>query len=181
MSVRSAMAETAKIVLLCVAFSILYGTVHDQITIRISLEYFTVDHPALITTASPTVLALFWGFTATWWVGVLLGLPLSLACLAGRWPQRNAASMIKPLLILFAFCGGAAAVSGIIGGHLAREGTIQLMPPVAEKVPSAGQADYLTALWIHSGSYAAAALGGIILIVSALVSRLRIADGRGGE
>lgn len=62
-----------RIVLAAVGAAVGYGIVHDQITVRISPEYFTIGHPRLIETSSLTILALFWGVVATWWVGLPLG------------------------------------------------------------------------------------------------------------
>ena len=63
-----------KIVSLCVAATCLYGVIHDQITIRISPEYFTLAHPAFFPTSNRTLLALCWGIAATWWIGAAFGL-----------------------------------------------------------------------------------------------------------
>jgi len=68
------------VVLLAVGASVLYGILHDQITVRVCLEYFTIGHPRIIESESPTLLAFAWGVVATWWMGVLLGLPLALCC-----------------------------------------------------------------------------------------------------
>lgn len=46
------------IVLLTVAAAVAYGVAHDQVTVRVSLEYFTVGHPPVFDTTSPTLLAL---------------------------------------------------------------------------------------------------------------------------
>ena len=48
-----------KITLLSIVAAVAYGIVHDQITARLCVEYFTVAHPPLIHTSSPTVLGLF--------------------------------------------------------------------------------------------------------------------------
>jgi hypothetical protein len=82
------MIENLKIILLCVAAAIAYGVAHDQITARVCLEYFTVFHPPVFATQSPTALAFGWGVIATWWVGLFLGLLLALAARAGS-PQTN--------------------------------------------------------------------------------------------
>jgi hypothetical protein len=55
------MIENLKIILLCVAAAIEYGVAHDQITARVCLEYFTVFHPPVFATQSPTALAFGWG------------------------------------------------------------------------------------------------------------------------
>jgi len=74
--------QALAIIAMCVAMAVAYGIVHDQITVRICLEYFTVGHPPVFPTSDPTLLALGWGVIATWWVGLLLG--ILLACAARR-------------------------------------------------------------------------------------------------
>lgn len=171
MAVRSVITEIFKIVLLCIVFSLAYGIIHDQITVRISPEYFTIGHPAIENIGSPTVLALFWGVVSTWWVGLILGLLLSVASLAGNWPQRNARSLLKPLLTLFAFTAFSAFVFGIIGSTRAESGEIALYGSRAALIAEEQRASYLTALWVHSGSYTAAASGGVVLAAWTAVSR----------
>lgn len=62
-------------VALSVLAAVVYGILHDQITARICVEYFTIGHARLIDSDSPTVLGLFWGVVATWWVGLPLSVP----------------------------------------------------------------------------------------------------------
>ena len=64
--------RTSNIVLLCMAAAIAYGIVHDQITARLCVEYFTVAHPPLFHTTSPTILGICWGIAATFGVGAIL-------------------------------------------------------------------------------------------------------------
>ena len=46
------------IVLLSVLTCVTYGVVHDQITARICVEYFTIGHPPVFATDDPTLLGL---------------------------------------------------------------------------------------------------------------------------
>jgi hypothetical protein len=55
------MTEHLKIILACVAAAIIYGILHDQITARVCVEYFTIFHPPVFATQSPTLLAFGWG------------------------------------------------------------------------------------------------------------------------
>jgi hypothetical protein len=57
--------QALAIVLLCVVMAATYGIVHDQITARICVEYFTIGHPPVFGTADPTLLGLGWGVIAT--------------------------------------------------------------------------------------------------------------------
>ena len=59
------------IVVLCIGSAVIYGILHDQITARICVEYFTIGHPPIFPTESPTLLGIGWGILATWWVGLL--------------------------------------------------------------------------------------------------------------
>ena len=45
---------------------VIYGIIHDQITARLCVEYFTVFHPPVFATQNPTLLGLGWGIIATW-------------------------------------------------------------------------------------------------------------------
>ena len=42
------MVQSIAIIFVCVAAAIVYGILHDQITARICIEYFTIGHPRLI-------------------------------------------------------------------------------------------------------------------------------------
>ena len=44
---------------------------------------FTIGHPPVFATDDPTLLGLGWGVIASWWVGLLLGIPLALVARAG--------------------------------------------------------------------------------------------------
>ncbi|MDA0768100.1 MAG: hypothetical protein O3A92_14920, partial [Verrucomicrobia bacterium] len=53
------------IIITSVLAAMFYGIIHDQVTARICVEYFTIGHPRLIDSDSPGVLGLFWGVVAT--------------------------------------------------------------------------------------------------------------------
>src|SRR4051812_1038027 len=92
--------KTLAIVALCVCLAVAYGIIHDQITARICVEYFTIGHPPVFNTSSPTLLGLGWGVIATWWVGLILGVPLALVSRLGPWPKKTVTSLIRPMLKL---------------------------------------------------------------------------------
>jgi hypothetical protein len=156
--------RAAAIVLMSMGAAVAYGVVHDQITVRISPEYFTIGHPRFFETESLTALALFWGVVATWWVGAILGVLLAVAARAGMRPKRDAPSLARPLAILMLIAAVCALVSGLVGHFLARAGLVYLLPPLEQQVPIGRHVAYLTALWAHLGSYGAATLGGGVLI-----------------
>ena len=82
--------QAIAIVALCIGSAVAYGILHDQVTARVCVEYFTIGHPPVFSAVSPTMLGIGWGIIATWWVGLLLGIPLAVAARAGRRTKRSA-------------------------------------------------------------------------------------------
>ena len=145
--------------------AIAYGIVHDQITARICVEYFTIGHPRLIDSDSPTILALFWGVVATWWVGLPLGLGLAVAARAGRRPKLEARNLLIPVVKLLGWMLAVAAIFGAIGFTTSKAGIFHLVEPLASRVPADKHTAFLIDGWAHSGSYLAGIVGGIALSV----------------
>lgn len=163
--------QAVAIVLLCVGASTLYGVLHDQVTVRVCLEYFTVFHPPLVDSTEPTVVALAWGVAATWWVGALLGVPLAVIARAGAMPKRSARSLVRPVAVLMAVCGALALVTGLLGYVLVRNGAVE--PTLARSLglDQAIHARFTADLWAHNMSYWAGFVGGFVLWVMTWWSR----------
>ena len=166
--------ERIRIVLLALFAAIAYGIIHDQVTARICIEYFTIGHPPLVPTTSPTLLALVWGFVATWWVGLPLGLLLAAAARAGTRPRLTAVELRRPMAILLAAMATSAVIAGALGGLLAARGSVWLVPPLDRLVPADRHVPFLIDLWAHSASYFVGILGGLTLVVWTWRSRARI-------
>lgn len=161
------------IILSCVGAVIGYGIIHDQITARVCVEYFTVGHPPVFGTDDPTLLALGWGIFATWWVGLLLGVPLAIAARAGNRPLRSVGSLVRPVAALLAVMGVCAALAGVLGWLLARNGVAFLVGPISQELPADRHVPFLADLWAHSASYAVGFIGGVIVIANVWRSRKR--------
>jgi hypothetical protein len=157
--------ELLKILLLCVAAACVFGIAHDQVTARISVEYFTIGHPIIVDTTSPTVLGLVWGVEATWWMGLLVGIPVTIAARAGRRPKLRARQLVRPIAVLLLAMAVAALLAGLVGHLLASRGDVVLYGFLAERVPVDRHPAFLTALWAHSASYVAGVIGGVVLII----------------
>jgi hypothetical protein len=164
---------TLAIIALCIASAVIYGILHDQVTARVCVEYFTVGHPPVFGTESPTLLGIGWGIIATWWVGLLLGVPLAAAARAGSRPKRSARSLVRPILTLLAVMAACALVAGLTGFALGRQGAVVLLEPLASRVPSERHARFLADLWAHSASYLVGFVGGLVVIVRVWRSRGR--------
>ena len=150
--------------ILCIAAAVVYGILHDQITARISIEYFTIGHPPVFQTESPTLLGIGWGIIASWWVGVLLGVPLAVAARIGERPKRSLRSLLRPILGLMVVMGVLAVLAGTTGYALSKTGSVHLLEPLASQVPRDRHDRFLADLWAHSASYGVGFVGGIVVI-----------------
>lgn len=167
------MAEFFKIVALSVAAAILYGIALDQITARVCVEYFTIGHPPVFPTTSPTLLALGWGVIATWWAGLLVGLPAAICAQLGRWPKLTARELVRTVAILLVSMGAAAAIAGVIAYNVALRDQIWLSQPLADLVPGDKHVAFLADGAAHLTSYCAGFIGGIF--VCSYIIRTRFA------
>jgi hypothetical protein len=171
--------ENIRIVGLCVLAAVGYGIAHDQVTARVCVEYFTIGHPLLIPSESPTALAFVWGIVATWWVGLSLGAIVAIAARCGGRPKLGASQLRRPVGRLLAFMGVCALIAGAAGYVLARLDLIWLRGFLAEAVPSERHDRFLAALWAHTASYATGVVGGLTTAAWIFRSRRAIAETRG--
>jgi H+/Cl- antiporter ClcA len=168
------MKETLKIILACVGAAIVYGVVHDQITARICIEYFTVFHPPVFVTQSPTLLGLGWGIIATWWVGLFLGLLLALSVRAGSRPKLSAAQQIRPIAKLLLVMGCCALLAGLTGFVLARHGFFAEPDWIAPRLVSSSYPAFVADWSAHSASYASGFVSGLVLCILQYRKRVRV-------
>jgi hypothetical protein len=155
--------EALRIVALATVAAVVYGILQDQVTARICVEYFTIGHPKVVESTSPTVLALVWGVLATWWVGLPLGALLAVAARAGSRPPLSWRDLVRPMVVLLLAIGFCAAAAGAVGHAQASAGNVTLVGDLARAVPRTRHVDFLTDLWAHSAAYAAGGVGGVIL------------------
>jgi hypothetical protein len=155
--------ESVKIVLVCIGASVLYGIAHDQITARICVDYFTVFHPPIFPTQSPTLLGIGWGIIATWWVGAFLGVLLALAARAGSRRKLRVGCLIRPIGALLLIMAACALLSGVIGFVLARAYVIGPPAWVASVLAPSAHPRFMADWWAHSASYLVGFFGGVVL------------------
>jgi hypothetical protein len=150
---------------MCIFAAIFYGVLHDQITAHVCLEYFTVFHPRVFATQSPTLLAFGWGVIATWWVGAFLGILLAIAARAGSKPKLSAANVSKPVGKLLLAMAGSALLAGSLGFYLTRRGII--FPPewISANLSPAVHGRFMADWWAHNASYAVGIIGGMTLCI----------------
>jgi hypothetical protein len=161
--------EAIKIVAMCIIAGVLYGVVDDQVTARVCVEYFTVYHPDVFHTQSPTLLGLGWGVLATWWVSLLLGVLLAISARAGSTPKAavtDLAPKVLRLLIIMALCSLAAGISGYFLQGFGME-------YYATGIPKRIRHDFYADLWAHNMSYLSGFIGGLVLCVIVWRGRVR--------
>jgi hypothetical protein len=156
-------AETLRVLLLSVASACAYGVLHDQVTARVSIEYFTVAHPRIFPTESPTWLALGWGIVATLGVGLGLGAVLAMIASSGGRPALPARALVRPVLILLGVTALAALTAGALGYFLAERRIISLPRQFAEALAHGRRSRFLAVWCAHGAAYAVGILGGALL------------------
>jgi hypothetical protein len=145
--------EIMKIVLLTTTSSILYGVVHDLITVNICFEYFNSDlthhgpytkkyFPEIYRKNNKILYALLWGTIATYWVGIILGIicGISARCNSQKITWRN---LLIPCIIF----SSTLLISTLIFGLVTY---------------SNSKNNFLTANYMHNWSYFAGGVLGLI-------------------
>jgi hypothetical protein len=161
---RSLGVKALGIVLLCVGAAVAYGIVHDLVTARVCVEYFTVGHVRILDTTDPTLLGIAWGIFATWWVGLLLGIALAFAARFGTRPKSSVQSLVRPVGVVLLVMAGASIIAGCVGGWLAHSGRVTLTGPLAAAIPPDRTARFIADLWTTAASYLAGLFGGLVLM-----------------
>jgi hypothetical protein len=156
-----------------VAAAVLFGVVHDQITARVSIEYFTIGHKTLVRSESPTVLGLVWGVVAAWWAGALAGIVVSLAAREGPWPRLSWREFVRPALVLAAAMGVSALLAGAAGYWLTSRGIVPIVDDYEDLIAPARQARFMADVFAHRASYGVALLGTVVIALRALWARVR--------
>ena len=161
---RGDSANKARIVSLCLAAAVIYGVVHDQITARLCIEYFTVAHPPLFSATSATVVALCWGVAATAGIGAVFGVVLALVCQAGDAPPLAASLLVGRIARLVAGMAVSAIVAGVSGYVLALHGVVSMPSSFSELIPAVRHNRFIAVWFAHAGSYIAGLYGGSTLV-----------------
>ena len=134
-----------------------YATAHDLLTIRLSPEYFTLHHPAIISSTSHASIALAWGLVVGVPAGLVIAFPLASAARHGlHLPKLSVRDLVSPLLTLLACMAAAAVLCGAVGFLVART------PLVAVRCA-------------HVASYLAGAAGAVVLVGTTWRRRQRLA------
>jgi hypothetical protein len=143
----------AKIILLCMGAAVMYGVLHDQITVRLCLEYFTIAHPPVFGTTSPTLLAICWGTATTIGLGAVVGFMLASLSHAGTAPPLPWTALRRPLAWLLSTMAAAALLSGSAGYWLSLQGMITVPSAFSDLIPEPQHPRFMAAWFAHGASY----------------------------
>jgi hypothetical protein len=105
-----------------------------------------------------------WGVIATWWVGLILGVPLAIVARTGAAPPWDVKPILRPLAILLGVMALCALVAGLIGFTLAAHGLISI-GGWADEIPTQQHIRFVAVAWAHNASYLSGFIGGIVLII----------------
>ena len=158
--------ESLKIIALAVGAAIAYGMVHDQITIRVCPEYFTVAHPHIFRTGSLTLIALGWGVVATWWAGLAAGVALALAARVGSAQKFTWRQLVRPALVLLVVMGVCATLAGFVGHWMAATGKISSVQAWGLLLPVEKQPAFMADVFTHAISYLVGGVGSLIIALA---------------
>jgi len=164
-------AEALKIIFFSTAAAVVYGILHDMVTANVCVEYFTIAHPPVFPTENPFLLALGWGVIATWWVGLPLGILLAAAAQVGPRPVPLA-NLWRRIVLVMVVSAVAALASGLTGLALGLSGKFPLTQDWTAILPPSRQARFAFDAWSHLASYGVGALGGLVLALITVASRL---------
>jgi hypothetical protein len=146
------------LILSAIILAALYGALHNQISFTISNEYFTNNKFIQfgIENIQPRIGASLVGILATWWMGIIIGLPLSLVALIYKKPKDMLFSTYKAYLVII-ITVVIAGISGIIYGIIS----------ISNEQPASSY--YFTlAGTMHNFSY----LGGLLGILAGIVFQI---------
>jgi hypothetical protein len=165
----------------CVAVALVYGVINDQVTSRISWEYYAFGKglAPVLGNLPPDPRRLSWeaakvGLKATWTVGLLIGV----ACLLANNPKRDLPQLPLPrlfgrvpmVLACAVACAAALGVAGWRGYLSAWSDDFRQMVRHDEFRPYRFMAVY----GIHLGGYVGGAIGTVIAVISVRRARRRV-------
>lgn len=152
-----------KIILSTFLLAISYGIIHDLVTAHLCLEYFTKGHPKLIESESPILLACTWGFVATWWLALPMGLLISFFNQFGHYPPLGFTEIFHLLKNLALFMFLFVFLSGILGFLLSELNVIFLISDLSQQIHPSKHSKFLAAGFAHGSSYVSGIIGSLVI------------------
>jgi hypothetical protein len=160
-----------RIIALCIVAMAGYGMVQDQVSVRMSREYFTVGHPPIEGLHDPTLLGIAWGFMGGWWGGMLMGMAVGLVATLGKAPPLTVREVLPGVGWLVLAVASGTLLAGFSAWYNAGLTEVRLGGGWASSVPEGGHRAFLTVACAHLATYISAVGGAVVLCLYA--ARLR--------
>ncbi|MCB2130234.1 MAG: hypothetical protein KDE03_14460 [Rhodobacteraceae bacterium] len=163
----------------CVAAG-LYGAVHNQITFSVGPEYFhrlKFAQFRIPADLNPRIGAALVGWRASWWMGLVAGLPLAALAAFGGGGRRAGRLFGEAMVIVIASAAAGAALSFGLACLAANPGIAREIVAIRGLDDPVG---FLRAGAMHDGSYLGAGLGLLIALVR-MTLHLRNMNKAGGQ
>ncbi|MGL4555122.1 MAG: hypothetical protein ACRC33_28485 [Gemmataceae bacterium] len=158
------LTPVTRIVATCLLGMVAYGVCQDQVSVRLSPEYFTVAHdPREVPFDDPTLMALGWGTRACAGPGAILGVVLALVSTAGRARPLTLRDLWPGLAAFFAVMAWTTLVCGVAGGWVAHTGGVRLGGYWGEAIAAERHTPFVAVACAHLGAYASGVAGGVAL------------------
>jgi len=152
-----------------------YGIIYDQITIRICPEYFTVWHPRVSDSTNLTVIALIWGFIATWWMGLSLGLLLASFAVFGRQPLPSGRFILRTIGRILLWTAGVTLLTGLCAWIFRFEAYPYVMGYSLYQLGPEFRRRFGVDYWMHTTSYFGGLITCIVYCAFILIERDKLA------
>ncbi len=152
----------------------LYGALHNQISFAVSLEYFT--EVKFLQFEVPSILynslgASYVGFLASWWMGLIIGVPLYLLALFIPGLEKA----IRSYLIAACLVVGVTLATGLMAlavGYVIY--SPDHMPSLVEQAGFGNPVGFARAMNMHNFSYMGGILGLICAVIYLIIVNVRV-------
>lgn len=165
------MKRNLEILIASIVVVIVFGIIHNQITIRISPYFFTdvlPQHP-WVNGDNLTLLAFAWGVTSTWWVGLIGGFLLTFFARIGNEPRIIVSDLVNPTLVAIII---AILIEIILGYIWASFYEVYFYREI-NLLPSEKDSLYLVS-GLHDSSYIAGGIAFVGLAIWVIIVRFRM-------
>jgi hypothetical protein len=150
------------IVMLCMGVIVTGGILHDQISVRVSPEYYHIGHFPIPGIQDATLLAVVWGILGTWWFGAGLGMVLATIACTGERAPYPLSKLIRISLFPLIAIEIASWLMGAIGFWLTRQNLISI-GGYSNLVTKAHHPAFMADWWANGTAYTLLLIGCIFL------------------